>query len=308
MNRNLGYQKEHIVTIGGEFLINSPFKAVKNELQQNPKVLGVTASFHPPTNVRSSTGSRNFSKSISTDKKSAFIINEEAAKLLGTDSSLGKSFRLHRQTGRVIGVVENFHFRPLHFQIEPMVLRVAEVEGLYHHIFIKVNSTDIPGAISFIKSTFNKFNPGYPLEYGFLDESFQSLYRAEERTNKLFRAFTFLAIFISCLGLFGLTAFLAEQRTREIGIRKVLGASISNIIGLFSKEFILPVTLANIIAWPVSFYVMRKWLNGFAYRANMTIGVYLISSLAALFIAFITVSSQALKSASKNPTDSLRSE
>ena len=343
-SKDLGYDKDQIVTVEGQYLIDVPFESIKKELQKNPNILGVTAAFQPPIDIRSSASSsnfgwqgrdrqsqtqmtyldvefdfidvfnikilqgRNFSKEISTDKGSAFIVNEEAARIMGKDFSIGKDFYLHRNKGKVIGLVQNFHFRPFHFKIEPLVLRIAEIEGLYHHIFIKIDSTDIQTAISYIRNTFDKFNPGYSFEYSFLDDAFNNLYQAEGRINTLFNYFTALAIFISCLGLFGLTAFLTERRTKEIGIRKILGASVPNIVGLFSGKFVVLVMLANIIAWPFSFYIMGQWLNKFAYKISMNIWIFLLSGLAALLIALITVSTQALRAAASCPINSLRNE
>ena len=343
-NKDLGYVKDQIVTIEGQYLINVPFNTIKSELLENPNILGVTAAFQPPIDIRSSASSsnlgwqdidrqtqarmnyldveydfidvfnikilqgRNFSHEISTDKGAAFIVNQEAARMMGPDSPLGKDFYLYRNRGTVIGLVQNFHFRSLHFKIEPLVLRIADMEGLYHHIFIKIDSTDIQTAISYIRNTFDKFNPGYSFEYSFLDDAFNNLYQGEGRINTLFNYFTALAIFISCLGLFGLTAFLAEQRTKEIGIRKILGASVPNIIGLFSRKFIVLVALANIIAWPFSFYIMSSWLNKFAYKISMNVWVFLLSGLAALVIALLTVSTQAFRAAVSNPINSLRNE
>jgi len=344
-DKNLGYDKEHIVVVEAEFIIDTPFEAVKNALLMNSNVLGVTAAFQPPLiSIKKSANSsffgwegkdlqdktrmnyldveydfidvfnikilqgRNFSKEFSTDKKEGFIVNEEAAKLMATESPVGKSYNLFQDEGKVIGLVENFHFQPFHFKIEPLTLRIAESQGLYHYIFIKVNSEDISDSISYIKNVFGKFNPGYPFEYSFLDDSFKNLYRAEERTNRLFDYFTILAICISCLGLFGLTAFMAEHRTKEIGIRKVLGASVSNIVSLLSKEFVIPVIFATIIALPVGFLIMNKWLDNFAYKINMTIWVFIVSALLAFFIALFTVSFQAIKAAVSNPIDSLKYE
>ena len=343
-SKDLGYDKDQIVTVEGQYLIDVPFESIKKELQKNPNILGVTAAFQPPIDIRSSASSsnfgwqgrdrqsqtqmtyldvefdfidvfnikilqgRNFSKEISTDKGSAFIVNEEAARIMGKDFSIGKDFYLHRNKGKVIGLVQNFHFRPFHFKIEPLVLRIADIEGLYHHIFIKIDSTNIQGAIQHIRNTFDRFNPGYSFDYSFLDDAFNNLYQAEGRINTLFNYFTALAIFISCLGLFGLTAFLTERRTKEIGIRKILGASVPNIVGLFSGKFVVLVMLANIIAWPFSFYIMGQWLNKFAYKISMNIWIFLLSGLAALLIALITVSTQALRAAASCPINSLRNE
>jgi len=344
-NKNLGYDKEQIIVIDGEFIIDTPFDGIKNELLQNPNITGVTAAFQPPMiGIKKSANSssfgwegkdsrdktrmnyldveydfidvfnmkilqgRNFSKEISTDKKEGFIINEEAAKLMETDLPVGKSYSLFNNNGRIIGLLENFHFQPFHFKIEPITLKIAESDGFYHYIFVRIDTKDVSGSIDFIKETFNRFNPGYPFEYSFFDEHFNNIYRSESRANRLFHYFTVFAIFISCLGLFGLTAFMAEHRTKEIGVRKVMGASVSNIVCLLSKEFVILVILANIVTVPVGFYVMNKWLQNFAYKISITIWVFLLSAVLALIIALVTVSFHAVKSAYTNPVDALKYE
>ena len=173
---------------------------------------------------------------------------------------------------------------------------------------MKVKSRDISRTIDALQVTWERLNPGYPFEYQFLDEDYDLLYRDERRLWTLFNAFTCLAIFIACLGLFGLASFMAEQRTREIGIRKVLGASVSGIVCLLSKEFTKWVLLANLLAWPIAYFVMEKWLQGFAYRTNIGLSVFILSSLLSLIVAMLTVAYQAMKAAFASPMKAIKYE
>jgi len=176
------------------------------------------------------------------------------------------------------------------------------------YVLLRIQQTNIRSSIEFIESTLRRVVPDYPFEYSFLDENFDALYRAEERMSGLFKYFTILAIFIASLGLFGLASYTAERRTREIGIRKVLGASESSVMLLVSKEFIKWVTLANILAWPAAYFAMNKWLDGFAYRINMGIFTFLLSAVLAFVVAIITVSSQSYKAARIDPVTAIKCE
>jgi len=175
-------------------------------------------------------------------------------------------------------------------------------------LFAKLKSDNISQTIGYIEKIREKFAPGYPSNYHFLDEALDDLYRSEERVGTIFRYFSVLAIFISCLGLFGLASFMAEQRTKEIGIRKVLGATVSNIIFLLSKEFAKWILVANIIVWPIAYYAANKWLQGFAYRTTIGLWIFILAAAMVLFIALLTVSYQSFKAATANPIDSLKYE
>lgn len=245
---------------------------------------------------------RSFSQEISSDIGRAFILNETAVKELELDSPIGETIR----GATLVGVVKDFYFRSLHHEIEPLLLiynpRACNIVNL------RISSGNISETLAYIRGTWEELSPDHPFEYHFLDESFDRLYKAEEKFQKIFFSFSALAIFIACLGLFGLASYMAERRTKEIGIRKVLGASVSEIITLLSKEFTKWVVLANIFAWPISYFAMNKWLQNFAYRINVNLWTFLLAGSFALLIAMLTVSFQAFKAAVANPVDSLRYE
>jgi putative ABC transport system permease protein len=252
---------------------------------------------------------RNFSLQFSTDQSDLIIVNETAAQQWGWDDPIGKTIQVLDDrpiTKTIIGVVRDFHVESLHNKIEPVFFEYMPASSRY--ISIKIRPDNIPDTIHYIEKTLNHIDPMLPIDYTFLDESFDRKYKAEEKLNKIFTYFTLLAIFIACLGLFGLASFTAEQRTKEIGIRKALGAKISGIILLLSKEFTKWVLVANIIAWPIAYLAMNRWLQNFAYRINIGIGTFILAALMALVIALLTVGYQAIKAARANPVESLRYE
>jgi putative ABC transport system permease protein len=258
---------------------------------------------------------RNFSKDYSTDPGESIIINEAAAKRLGwIDNALGKEIEIFMSLNsmkkyKIVGVVKDYHFQSLHEKIQPLVLYNANPHGgNYYRLSIRSKSKNIQAILSFIESKWREFDSKYPFEYVFLDDQYESLYRTEERLGQLFGYFTALAIIIGCLGLFGLSTFSAEQRTKEIGIRKVVGATIPNVILLLVREFTKWVFLAVFIAWPVGYLIMNKWLQNFAYRTKLGFDTFLLSALLALLIALLTVTYQAVKTALANPVDSLKYE
>ncbi len=267
---------------------------------------------------------RNFSPEFPTDQRNtgadnrdsknsgAVIINEEAARRFGWEDPIGKkviqTYGSARYYYTVIGVVKDFHFSSLKNEIRPMNLFLSLDSN--RQISVKIQTQEIPETLSFIEETWNIFFPNLPLNYYFLDSVFEKQYRSEERLQRLFGYFSVVAIFIACLGLFGLASFAAEQRTKEIGIRKILGAPVSGIVVQLSKEFTRWVLLANIIAWPTAYLAMNSWLRGFAYRIDIDgqIGFFLLAASAALIIAWLTVGYQAVKAALAHPVDSLRYE
>ena len=253
---------------------------------------------------------RGFSKDFGTDTTEAMVINESAAKLLGYSSpreAIGKKFQQWGREGKIIGVIKDFHYQALQEPIKPLTMRI-EAGGNYQMISIKVAGNNLPSTIKAIQSKWNQIIPNRPFEYTFLDESFDKQYRAEDRFGNLFFYFAILAIFISCLGLLGLASYSTLQRTKEIGVRKVLGASIPDIVNLLSKEFLKLVLLAFIIAVPVAWIFMNKWLHDFAYRTNLAWWMFLFAGIAAVIIALATISFQAIKAAVANPVKSLRTE
>jgi len=219
---------------------------------------------------------------------------------------VGKRFAFWEQWGTIVGVAKNFHFQSIHNKINPISFKLNP--GWLRYIYIRIKPDDIPATIGFMKKTWNGIVPDYPFEYHFLDESFEELYKSEQQMSAITNYFTILGIFIACLGLFGLAAFMAERRTKEIGIRKVLGASVPKLIYLLSSEFAKWVLVANIIAWPVAYLVAHRWLQNFAYRTNIHAGIFFLAAALSLFIALATVSFKALKTATANPAKALRYE
>jgi putative ABC transport system permease protein len=203
-------------------------------------------------------------------------------------------------------VIEDHHISSLHEEIEPLVM--IHFPQFFYAMAVKINSENIPQTLSSIEKTWNKFIPEFPFTYSFLDEYIDRLYRGDEQTARIVRTFSIIAIFIACLGLFGLAAFAAERRTKEIGIRKVLGATSSKITLLLSTEFTKWVLVANIIAWPIAYYAMNRWLQGFAYRISIGLWTFVLAAVLAFVIALLTVSYQALKAAIANPVEALRYE
>ena len=261
---------------------------------------------------------RDFSKELPTDVEEAFIINETAVKEFGfgtPQNALGQRLNwpkwmpdsLHPvKQGRVIGIVKDFHYSSLHEKVGSLVM--IEYPPIKDKMAVKVKAADISNTIAFINNTWNKFSPDYPLEYKFLDESFSQMYKSEDKLSGLLSIFTAMAIFVGCMGLFGLAAFTAEQRTKEIGIRKVLGASVMGILTMLSKTFLKPVLIASLIAFPIAWWAMNKWLEDFPYRVTISWWIFVLAGLLAIIIALITVSFQAIKAALANPVKSLRNE
>jgi len=253
---------------------------------------------------------RNFLKG-KTDSTS-IILNESAAKFLGHEDILErKLYRLRDEETkaiteyRIVGIVKDFNFSSLREQVKPLAFLYGSDQGA---LTLKINTANIPALLSTIETEWKSLAPDLPFEYSFMDADFDNLYKGERQTGKLVTIFASLSIFISCLGLFGLATYIAEQRTKEVGIRKVLGASVGRITTLLSKDFIKLVLLAVVIATPLSYYFTYQWLQGFAYRIELSWWVFFLSGIIALIIALATVSFQAIKAAMMNPVNSLKSE
>jgi putative ABC transport system permease protein len=344
--KELGFDKNHIINLPYNTALNDRFDAFRTELLSNTYVKNAGRSSRIPTGrlldangariKKSDTlepanadikfvstdqdfiptygikivAGRGFSRDFSTDT-GAFLINEAAVKVLGfksNDEAIGKDFGYGSRTGKLIGVFGDFHFESMHQKIVPLVLIVPRSGNRYGNISIKIAGNNIPSALAHIEKTWRKFLPETPYQYTFLDENFERLYQSEERQKSIFTVFAFIAIFIACLGLFGLSAFAISQRIKEIGIRKVLGASVSTIVALLSKDFLKLVLLAAIIAFPVAWFAMDSWLQDFAYRIDVPWWIFIIAGIIAAIIAFVTISFQAIKAAIANPVKSLRSE
>jgi putative ABC transport system permease protein len=235
-----------------------------------------------------------------------FIINEAAVAAMGLKDPIGKHMRIWTIKGTITGVMKDFHFASMRKKIEPAVFMFHPQAGWM--IYIKTTGNNAHQAIAATQQVWNQYNQGIPFNYTFLDESFNQLYKSEEQTGSLFNIFASIAIIISCLGLFGLATYSAQVKTREIGIRKVLGASVAGIVRLLAVEFMLLIGVAIVIATPLAWYAMNKWLQDFAYRIDMQWWVFIISGASAIIIAFLTVGFQSVKAALANPVKSLRSE
>lgn len=345
-NRNLGFQKDHVIYIPLRGEGAKQHEAFKAELLQDPRILHASAASELPTligkihtgyewegkdpdkearltevlvdhdfiqtmNMEMALG-RDFSRDYTTDASGAFILNETALKTLEIEMPLGKRFAapVHSgmREGTIVGVVRDFHFRPLHDEIPPLVMFIASQQSNYLCIRLNTEVSDLPGVLGYTENVWKKFAPNLPFKYGFLDETYERAYRSEQKTGNILGYFTALAIFISCLGLFGLTAQMTELRTKEIGIRKVLGATVPGVTLFLSKDFLKWVVFANLIAWPTAYIAMNKWLQNFAYRTSIGIDILILAALMAFVIALVTVSFQSIRAALTNPVDSLRYE
>jgi putative ABC transport system permease protein len=343
-NRELGYNKDQVVTLRyfGDLAPN--YDAFHNELLKQSVIKNVSRSSRTPTGrlldsqgtaliqkgdsmsntnvvlknirvdvdffdvyeVKFVTG-RNFSLSVPTDDSLAFVVNEAAVKMMEStpEEILTKDFQYGGVRGRVIGVVKDFHFESLHEPIVPVVFHPSQ---FYGRLQVKIAGNKMQEGLKHIEKVWKDFIPHRPFEYTFLSEQYAQLYNAEQNQGQLFTIFSGLAILIACLGLFGLATFNTLQRVKEIGIRKVLGASVFNIVGLLSWEIIVLIIIANVIAWPVAYYFMNQWLDGFAYKIGVNFWLYLLAAFAAIIIALVTVGLQTIKAARTNPANTLRYE
>jgi putative ABC transport system permease protein len=251
---------------------------------------------------------RTFRREFGTDKGGAFLVNEEVARLMGLrpQDAVNQVFNFQGVEGPIVGVMKNYHYKPVQNPLEPMAVIV--VPEAVRFAVVRLAGGDVPAALKQVESAWQKVNPRLPFEYRFFDDDYDEGYRDYERMGAILKWFAGLAVFVACLGLVGLASFLAEQRRKEVGVRKVLGASSGQVVVLLSKEFTKWVLLANIIAWPAAYFAMRSWLQKFPVRASIPPAVFLIAGGAALMIALLTVSGQAWRSARKNPADALRYE
>jgi putative ABC transport system permease protein len=341
MNKDLGYDKENLVTLDLNENIQKNYEAFKNELIGNPNILNVTRVSGLPTYGYYFSNSRwnwegkdpdkdilfranfvdydyletlgvpillgrAFSQDYGADKM-GILINETSQKAMDFDDPIGKRVTLGEENEfHIIGVVKDFHYVSLRTEIEPLILLLAPERS--SSIVVRIQSENTPRTLEFMGGVWERFAGDYAYDYRFLDERLDALYRSEERVGRIINIFTVLSIFVSCLGLFGLASFMALRRTKEIGIRKVLGATVSGIVALLTKEFSRWVLVANLFAWPVSYLAMNRWLKEFPYRADINLWLFLLTGLMTLMVALFTVSYQALRAALSNPADSLRYE
>jgi len=344
-SKALGFNKDHVLTMNFDVALMKQYEAFKADLLKNPAIKVVGRSSYVPSDrlLSASDASiiqngsmqqlkidlkflntdydflktydipivagRNFSRSFSTDTNN-YLLNEAGVKALGwknPENAIGRDIKYGGIQGKVVGVVKDSHFESLHQNIIPLLFALPSF-NYYPKISVKIDGHNVQSAISTLTDTWRKYLPESPFEYTFLDERFDRLYKSEQQQGQLFTIFSCIAILIACLGLFGLSAFTISQRFKEIGIRKVLGATVSQIVSELSKDFLKLVLIAAIIAFPVAWYSMNKWLLDFAYRINMSWWVFAIAGVTALIIAFATISFQSIKAALMNPVKSLRSE
>jgi putative ABC transport system permease protein len=345
-NKALGFDREHIITIPYANELAPKFEAFRSDLLKSNNIKNVARSSRIPTGrlldamgAKVTSGDtlapiptdikfvtadydfiptygvkilagRGFSREFGEDT-SSFLINEAAANVLdfkNINDAVGNNFGYGNLNGKIVGVFNDFHFESMHQKIVPLVMFKPKNNTFYGRISVKISGGNISAALGKIESTWKKFLPETPYQYTFLDENFEKLYNAEQKQKTLLTIFACLAIFIACLGLFGLSAFAITQRIKEIGIRKVLGASTSAIVSLLSKDFLKLVFVSAIIAFPVAWYFMNKWLEDFAYRISMPVGIFFIAAIVAAIIALITISLQAIRAALTNPVKNLRTE
>ncbi|MYB56430.1 MAG: FtsX-like permease family protein [Gemmatimonadetes bacterium] len=250
---------------------------------------------------------REYDREFPTDQKEAVIVNEALVKKFGIEDPIGKTITYGglSKERTIIGVVQNFHFRSLHHKIRPAVLPLSTFTG---RLLVRIHPENVPGTIAYIKEQWEKIAPNHAFNFSFIDEALDKQYKKEERWNLMIQYATGFAIFIAALGAFGLAALATTRRTKEIGIRKVLGASQSQILSLLSREFVLYIVLSSLIAFPIAYYATNQWLQTFAYRIELGIGAFLLSSIAMFLVVLTTVTTQTLKAARANPADSLRDE
>lgn len=345
--KSLGFDKDQIVILPYQSTLSPGYEAFRNQLLRNPsikdlgrssripsgrllddrgasvyvdnkaqatqtpiKFVTIDLNFIPTYGIGMAVG-RSFSRDFPTDT-SAYVLNEAAIRMIGWPSpqeAVGKVMAYGGVKGRIIGVTKDFHFESLHQPITPMIFLLPPPRAEYFgNLSLKLAGADVAGTLAYAESAWKRAYPESPFTYTFLDENFQNLYQAEQRQGFVFTLFACIAVFVACLGLLGLTAFAITQRVKEIGIRKVLGASVASIAGLLSQDFLRLVVVASLIAFPVAWYAMHRWLEDFAYRIAIPWWVFLLSAGVTVLIALLTVASQTISVATANPVKSLRTE
>jgi len=342
-NKDIGFNKDHILLMDMNREANEKFNTLKQELLNSPHINGVTASgqrlgnnFHQwgfkirqdtvlqmtPSNVNVDFDyfdvygielleGRDFSKELASDSGYAFIINESLANELDLDNPIGTpaghAWYPNDTLGTIIGIAKDFNFNSLHYDINTLAM-VVHPEWGYQELSVKVNAENLPAAIADLERTWNNFVPSRPFEYSFLDEHFEKLYRSDQQMKSVITIMALLAIFIACMGLFGLAAITTERKIKEIGIRKILGASMGQIMMQLSRNFAILIGIAFLIFSPFTYWAMSSWLENFAYRISINPLVFLLGGVLAIIIAVLTISYHTIRSARANPVKALRHE
>jgi putative ABC transport system permease protein len=338
---DVGYNRDNIVFFGIGTRFRQNIDTIKTEWLSHSNILGVTLTDIAPYRWQSNAGygdvhwegktnqqvkmvmvsvdhdylytfgltmseGRFFSKEFSTDASDAYVVNQAAVRAMEMDNPVGKWLDVWDLKKRIIGVVQDYHFESLHNEIIPMAMRI-DPNGHYQAC-VRISPNRIPDTLGFLENKWKEIYPEYPFEYRFLDDTIANQYRSEQSIGRIVTVFTILALFISCLGIFGLSSYTAEQRTKEIGIRKVLGATVSSIVQHISKEFVLLIVISNVIIWPLAYFALNRWLQTFAYRISMGWWPFVLTGIAVLVVSLLTVSWQIIRAATANPVDSLRYE
>ena len=339
-NKNLGFNKDHLIYIATKGELYTKFDILKNELSKSTNIINIThASALPTYTVHGTTGftwgkdpdeckdfyihqetieyefletlqielleGRNYINNSSSDS-SNYILNEAAIKKMGLDNPIGEIFNLWGNRGRIIGVMKDFNYKSLHKPVEPLVYHI--IDEVNQYIIIRLKGDNLYSEIETVKKIHDQINPAYPFDYHFLDTEYEQLYDTERKTGKLFTSFSIIAIFLACLGFFGLSSYMAEQRTKEIAVRKVFGASPKQIGLKLLWSFTKWILIANIIAIPIAYYILNSWLDNFAYRISLAYQVFLLTLAFTIIIAISAQIIQVIKAIKKNPADSLKYE
>ncbi len=338
-NKNLGLDKENVLFFRTPPGARKNLETFENELKKIPGIQKITKTGTNPLSVGSQTGDpkwegmgpdeelifnvittdpnfltamniplvegRDFSTELSTDTTN-YILNETAVKAMNLKDPIGKGMEFWGVSGSIVGVVKDFHISSLHESIEPLI--IANIPNFTSLTLLKIDPQQTESIIAGVGTTFKKFAEGKPYRYDFLDDRYWQMYQNEERTSALSKWFAIIALFISCLGLFGLSTFIAEQKTKEIGIRKVLGATVENVVFLLSRNFLKLIGISLAIAFPIAWYFSNQWLSDYAYQINLHWGFFVFAGILAIGIAFLTISFQSIKAALANPVESLRNE
>jgi len=341
-SKKLGYEKDQLVYLPLRGDTPKSYAAFKEQLLRDPRIQGVTATNQPPTMFSSNSwgadwdgkdpnqrfligidfvdfdfpetmkidlaAGRTFDRNFSNDNGQTFLVNEEVPKLMGLSpaEAVGKRFNFNRINGSIVGVMKNFHYNSVRNSIEPLAI-VVSPQNLSFAV-VRLKAGDVRGSIEAVRAVWQKIYPLYPFDCRFFDQDFDQMYRSDERMGTILKVFAAMAVIIACLGLFGLASFTAEQRTKEIGVRKVLGATAPGIVVLLTKEFARWVLAANLLAWPVAYVIMRNWLQGFAYKTGIAWWLFVLAGAGALAIALATVSFQAVRAAHSDPVKALKYE
>ena len=339
--KDLGINTENVIYIKMEGKVVDTYQAMKTDLMREPSIVGVTRANSLPFGMGSNAGGfewqdrdvdndvlvgfgfagydyaevlemelshgRFYDPGIGTDTANGIVINESMLRTMNMKDPIGKWLEHGNTRWNIIGVMSDFHFLPMTYEISPLIIGFGP-ESYTNTMMVRVGGDDPKASIAYIEDVWSKINPAFPFEYNFLDKEYEKIYESESRLAEIFKYFAFLAIFISCLGLLGLVSFMAEQRTKEIGIRKTFGAPISAIVILMSKDFARLVIIANAIAIPLAWYFLKEWLNNYCYTTKLSADIFIYAFLISILIAWLTISFQSVKAALINPVQAIKYE